>query len=207
MNQQIEILQLISSRRQMLRWGLAAAVVALAGMVNGGCMMQPVQTAQSSGGGRVVQIGGGSGAPQMFELKGARVTPAPGLPTGEPDVIGLYLRREDQSIFLGTGEIQMRVTLSEGGQQPAAEASASGPTVEVVVNRNTEIYMDVTEISLEARRDGLEVQQLVEPLDSLNTLLESVNKTDTLTVWGNRSGDRIIARVIVYRPADIYMRP
>jgi len=172
-----------------------------------GCALPTGQAAPSGGGGQMLQLRGGAGGQQMVELKGAKITPAPGLPAGEPDAAGLYLRRADSSIFIGTGEIEMRVMIPEEGADPVAEASANGPTLEVVVNRNTEIYVDTTAISMEARRDGLTVQQTVELLDSLDTLLESVSKTDTLSVWGEQTGDRILARVIVYRPFDMPLPP
>jgi hypothetical protein len=208
MEYQTELSQQNGGRRRTRVWIAIALVMLIIGVTAGGCLLQPSQPAAGSGGGNLIQIGGGgSGAPQMFELKEAKVTPAPGMPTGEPDADGLYLRREDQSIFISTGEIEMRVMIPEGGKEPVAEAHANGPTLEVVVNRNTEIYKDITAISMEARRDGLGVQQVVESLDSLEALLEEVSQTDTLTVWGERSGDRIVARMIVYRPFDMPMPP
>jgi hypothetical protein len=155
----------------------------------------------------VMRTAGGDGGEQMFVMKGAKLIPAPGLPTGEPEVAGLFQRREDQSLFIGTGEIRMTVMIPEKGGEPVAEAKANGPTVEVVVNRNTEIYKDTSEISMEARRDGLEVQQTVEMFDSLDQLLEELGTTDELSIWGQKSGDRVIATVIVYRPFDMPAGP
>lgn len=155
----------------------------------------------------MLQTVGGGGDRQMIQLKGAKLLPAVGLPTTPPDVAGLYQRRDDQSLFIGTGEIEMRVMIPEKGGDPVAEAKANGPTIEVVVNRNTAIYKDTTDISMEARRDGLEVQQTVELLASLDQLLEEVSTTDELSIWGRQSGDRVIAAVIVYRPFDMPSGP
>lgn len=151
----------------------------------------------------IMQTTGGGDGPQMYEFKGAELLPAPGLPTTPPDVNGLYQRRDDQSLFIGTGEIEMKVMIPEKGAEPVVEATSNGPTIEVVVNRNTQIYKDTTDIPMEARRDGLEVQQTVERFDSLEQLLEEVSTTDELSVWGRQSGDRVIAEVIVYRPFDM----
>ena len=164
-------------------------------------------TERAPGNVSVMQTTGGGGDRQMVQLKGVKLLPAPGLPTSEPEVAGLFLRREDQSLFVGTGEIEMKVMIPEKGAEPVAEAKANGPTVEVVVNRNTEIYKDTSEISLEARRDGLEVQQTVELFDSLDQLMEEVSTTDELSIWGQKSGDRVIASVIVYRPFDMPSGP
>jgi hypothetical protein len=162
---------------------------------------------RASGNVNMLQTLGGSGDRQMIELKGAKLLPAPGLPTNAPNVAGLFQQRDDQSLFIGTGEIEMRVMIPEKGAEPVAEAKANGPTVEVVVNRNTTIYKDTTDISMEARRDGLEVQQTVELFDSLDQLMEEVSTTDELSVWGRQSGDRVIAEVIVYRPFDMPSGP
>jgi len=164
-------------------------------------------TERAPGNVSMMQTVGGGGDRQMIQLKGVKLLPAPGLPTSEPEVAGLFLRREDQSLFVGTGEIEMRVMIPEKGAEPVAEAKANGPTVEVVVNRNTEIYKDTSEISMEARRDGLEVQQTVVLFDSLDQLMEEVSTTDELSIWGQKSGDRVIATVIIYRPFDMPSGP
>lgn len=177
-------------------------------VVAGGCVAAPPAGGGTSGGNIVQFAGGGEGErgqTQMFELKGAKIIAAAGLPEGEPDSVGLYQRREDSSIFLGTGEVEMTAVIEKGSDKPKISATTNGPTVEVVVNRKTAIYKDVTEISMEAQRDGLEVEQVVEQFDSLDQLLEEVSTNDTLSVWGQKSGDRIIASVIVFRPFALPM--
>lgn len=189
---------------------LIVTMTALALLTLSGCIL-PMSGAMKEGATGNVDVlqtaGGGNGNRQMYMMKGPKIIPAAGLPTTTPDVGGLFQRREDQSLFIGTGEIEMRVTIPEKGGEPVAKATSNGPTVEVVVNRNTQIYKDTSEISMEARRDGLEVQQTVELLDSLDQLLEEISTTDTLSVWGRKSGDRVIAEVIVYRPFDMPALP
>jgi len=181
------------------RWGVA--VMGMGMLLSSACVGLTPQTGQPRAGGEMVimQSGGGEGDRGMVELKGAKLLPAAGMPTTPPDVAGLFQSRQDQSLFIGTGEIEMQISVPKEGGDPVIKASSNGPTVEVVVNRNTTIYKDTTEISLEARRDGLEVQQTVELYDSLDQLTEEISTTDELSVWGRKSGDRLIAETVVYR--------
>jgi hypothetical protein len=201
--------QTARKNRRWLLWGILALVVLVGIAFAGGQLLYRQGSAafadRSGGGGEMMAVAGGpggEGGDRVF-FKRPSLIPAPGLPEGEPDVAGLYLRREDQSIFIGTGEVRVQVEIPQGGGEPSANASASGPTMEVVVNRNTQLYKDITEFDFTAGENSEPVQQVVESIDSLDNLLEEVNTTDTLSVWGERSGDRVIASVIVYRPLDM----
>ena len=108
------------------------------------------------------------------------------LPPPPPDAIGLFIRREDNSIFVGTGGINID---SEVDGVPVL--TFEGPVVEVIVNSETEIYREVTDYS-EALPSG-EVQQKV-----ATGTMDDLNEAMRISVWGRETGDRIIATVLLY---------
>lgn len=156
------------------------------------------ETAVASGGGRVIQSvavddGGASIAVQTTIL------PAAELPTEPSAASGLLVRREDNSLTVGTGgiEVNVEVTVDETGQETVqAVPRATGPEMEVVVDRNTTLYLDITDYSMgDAPESGERiVQQQVKEVGSLEDLPENAE----IQVWGNRSGDRITANVLVF---------
>ena len=66
---------------------------------------------------------------------------------------------------------------------------SSAPKVEIIVTSQTTIYRDVTQLG----ESSADTQQLVE-----DSTLEYLNPPAMISVWGNRSGDRIVARVLLY---------
>jgi hypothetical protein len=78
----------------------------------------------------------------------------------------------------------------------------SGIKVEIVVTGGTMIYKDVTQFPAPLNGEIHNVQQAAEEgtLDDLNT--------DTfITVWGRRSGDRIIADALFYSNPQSIKKP
>lgn len=150
---------------------------------------------------------GGSGGPGQIMISsngaGGRassvrfdVTPAAEIPQEEPAVSGLFVRRDDRSIFLGTGNITMAVAVSDAGSPPDVQGSYDGPVVEVVVNHQTELYKDTTEMpEPDQAVDGVVVAQQTVETGSLEDLTEN----SMVTVWGEKQGDRTVARKLVYR--------
>jgi hypothetical protein len=129
-----------------------------------------------------------------FDLK-----PAPELPQTLPEVNGLFDHREDNSIFVGTGKISFSVTKDQATGQKTSSSSSDGPPVEIVVTHDTTLYLDTTEMPSpgSGATSGVQtVQQTVKPVDSLDDL----DKNTYIQVWGHRSGDRVVAQVVVYRP-------
>ena len=136
----------------------------------------------------VVAIKGvGGGEAKRFELD---VKPAEELPVTEPEERGMFVERKDNSIFIGTGQVNVMVK-AEPGEEPEVDSSFSGPKVEVVVPAKTVIYKDTTE--LDPEDPGAEVQQTVE----LSTI-DEITEQSQITVWGRKAGDRIIADVILF---------
>jgi hypothetical protein len=119
--------------------------------------------------------------------KGFELVPAAELPTASPDIGGLYLRREDNSIIVGTGEV--RVTMQNG----QVAGSHNGPEAEVVITHDTLVYCDKTEIRTDAIVDG-KLQQVV-----ASGSLEEIEKYSFTSAWGERRGDRLFATVFLYK--------
>ena len=118
------------------------------------------------------------------------ITPAPELPATPADVTGSFVERKDntlvvQAVTFGTG------VGGVSGEVPMDENS--GIRLEIVVTSATRIYKDVTEFPAPVNGEVHNVQQAAEAgtLDELNTQC-------FLSVWGRRSGDRIIADVLFY---------
>lgn len=188
-----------SSRRTFLMAALGVGGVALLGgaAYAAGKLMTPATSANGDGDkGGIAIASNGPGGAQMFKMP--PIKNAPEIPEQEPDVRGLYLRRQDQSIFIGTGNVKVGLMKDSSGQSNSS-AEHDGPEVEVVVNHNTAIYIDKTPITQEAMKSGAELQQVVEPVESLDDLTANLSKTDTLSVWGEKSGSRVVAKVMLYR--------
>ena len=120
------------------------------------------------------------------------ILPAPELPTEEEGVGGVFLRQEDNSYFVGTGSTSVNVTITNG--VPEVAVDHSGPEVEVVVNRDTVFYEDITEVSFEASESKEQtLQQVVRQIDAP----QEVPGGASISAWGERRGDRMIATTVV----------
>jgi hypothetical protein len=154
--------------------------------------------------------GAGSG-PVMFTSNGGggeRVTvkldmePAKELPQTPAEVKGLYQRRQDSSIFIGTGQVKMMVQQSQGGAI-STTSSYDGPVVEVVVAHDTSIYQDVTMKQFNGPPPaGQKMQQVVEPGS-----IDDIGENSVIVVWGERRGDRVVATTLVYSPPAFMVKP
>jgi hypothetical protein len=144
-------------------------------------------------------IGSGPGNGQMVSMA-VSVKPAPELPTTPPELNGLFTKRDDNSIFIGTmtGNMGMGVTVSEGssdeGGAPVMSSGPSydGPVVEVVITSETKLYAETTQLDPSQPPSG-EIQQTVGPGS-----LDDLGSDSMVTVWGRRTGDRVIADVVLY---------
>jgi hypothetical protein len=121
------------------------------------------------------------------------------------------VRRQDASLFI--------VTQTGGrgnGQRPNGTPGAavtrspdvtptpySGPTQEIVTNSNTKLYKDVTQYNFQQGQNNnannTGIQQKVEAVTSLDDLLGQESTYGSLTVWGTKNGEQIVASVVVYR--------
>jgi hypothetical protein len=114
------------------------------------------------------------------------VIPAPELPTTRPEVMGLVTERKDNSIFVAGKGL--------GG--------GTGSTVEVVVTNETMIYRETTQVSKRPSGKNQTVQQTVE-----EAALDDLKTEDMVMVWGRKSGDRMIAEVLMYSSNIMIKKP
>jgi hypothetical protein len=143
-----------------------------------------------------VSGGPGGGSEQTFALD---ITPAEELPKTEPEARGLFVERKDNSIFIGTGDVKVLVSAGQGDEEPVVDADYSGDKVEVVISNDTIIYRDATEFDPED--PGATVQQVVE----LSTI-DDISPQSSISVWGRKAGDLIIADVIVFHSPFVFRK-
>ena len=129
------------------------------------------------------------------------ILPAEELPQTPADVRGLFDRRENNSIFVGTGQITLMVQSDQNGNVESS-SNATGPTVELVVTNDTIVYHDTTLEQYNGQPPaGEKIQQVLEPGS-----LDDVGENSTITVWGKKTGDRVIADVLVYTTPSFAVR-
>ena len=120
------------------------------------------------------------------------ILPAAELPTDEDGIGGVFTRQEDNSYYVGTGSTSVNVTITNG--VPETAVSHSGPEVEVVVNRDTVFYEDITKVSFESSESKEQtLQQVVREIDPP----EKLEGAYSISAWGERRGDRVVATTIV----------
>jgi hypothetical protein len=121
------------------------------------------------------------------------IQPAKELPQAPADVDGIFDHRQDNSLFVGTGNFSVRVQADKSGKVETG-SHYDGPLIEVVVTAQTTVYEDVTMQQFNGPPpEGQKIQQVLEPGS-----LDGISQSSGLTIWGKRTGDRIIADVLVY---------
>lgn len=132
----------------------------------------------------------GSGSPVTVRTV---ILPAAELPTRPSEAGGVFIRQEDNSYFVGTGSVSVNV--SEVNGETSTAVDFSGPEIEVVAGRDTQFYRDVTKVSFEAAESKEQtIQQEVVAVEQPDGLAKGAN----FQVWGQKSGDRVIADIVVY---------
>ena len=136
----------------------------------------------------IVPLGGPNAGRVSISID--EITPAPELPPRKADITGSFVERKDKTIIV------QAVNFGEGlggvaGNSPMDENS--GIRVEVVVTSQTMVYRNVTQIPAPVNGEIHGVQQAAEEGD-----LADLNDQTFVSVWGRRSGDRIIADVLFY---------
>jgi hypothetical protein len=122
---------------------------------------------------------------------------APEMPVAPPDVAGVFVRREDNSLFVGTGNLTFVIN-GDGENTTQAKASYDGPVVEVVVTHDTQIYRDDTFGELSSETPSGAVQQVLNAGS-----VEEIAENGSVAAWGERRGERLFASVLVYYPPVI----
>lgn len=130
---------------------------------------------------------------------GISILPAEELPKTPAEVEGLFVERQDNIIFIETS--------GPGGDGAAGSpvGMGGGPKEEVVVTSETLIYHDTTQPPSQrpTRENNPPIQQTVEK----GTLDELAISQSLVMVWGRKSGDRIIAEVLVYSDLGMIEKP
>lgn len=127
---------------------------------------------------------------------------APELPAEPLAAAGIVLSRQDNSVMLGTGNIDVRVEAeidpATGQESRSVVPSTDGPELEIVIGPDTVLYRDVTDFGADAPTESGErtVQQVVRPAGSADAIEPQME----MQVWGERRGDRVIATVVVFGP-------
>ena len=171
--------------------GLAVLVllVGAAAFIAGRMMNQGVNPL-----GMLPMVGGGK-----FVSVPVNVNPASELPTTAPEVTGLFVERNDNSIMISS------ISLPSGGGGVVVGGpdvqTDSGPKVEVVITSETVIYRETTEFNGPPSENET-IQQTVE-----ESTLDDLNAQSFVTVWGRKSGDRIIAEVVFVSTPVMIKRP
>ena len=139
--------------------------------------------------------------------------PAEEVPTTQPAVIGVFAERQDNIVLVssltmkaGGGGVVVSVSKSDGDEDGEEEVAGSpmsndGPKVEIVVTSDTIIYKDTTEPP-DPSGGSQTIQQTVG-----EGTLDDLTSDSFITVWGRKSGDRIIADVLLYSQPVVFKRP
>ena len=148
---------------------------------------------------------GGQGDVMTFAIQ---VVPAEELPKTPPEAMGLFVERKDKTLVIqtlslkgGTGGVVVEKSKGEAVAGTRLD-SEGGPQVEVVVTNQTTIYRETTEMGKPTSGETQTVQQTVE-----EATLDDLTSESMVTVWGRKSGDRIIAEVLFYSNPVMFKRP
>jgi hypothetical protein len=145
------------------------------------------------GDGEKVRIGSDDG--KVTEVDFVR---AEELPEESADVVGAFVRRQDNSIFVDENDGSFAVAQNDDGTWSAA--NTTGKISEVVVTTEIAVYVDRTPETLdEAVAEGV-LRQILEPGS-----VEEIGELSFVRAWGEMRGDRLLARVLLYtRPPVVH---
>lgn len=183
----------MQNKKLIVIMGILVLLVGAAAFVGGRMLNQGVSPLG------LIGLGGPMGGKGVMSFA-LNVIPAEELPKTSPEVTGLFIERQDNTIVISSiplkaGDGGGMVVESSGGEAVAGTRidENSGPKVEVVVTNETIIYRETTDIGKPQPGENQTVQQTVE-----ESTLDELNTQSMVTVWGRKSGDRIIAEVLFY---------
>lgn len=141
--------------------------------------------------------GGGNGQRGNFQMQ-----PAPELPTTAAALRGSLVKIDGNTLTVqesafganfgqGNGTPRPRPT-SDGTPHPRP-TQVPGPQVQVMVTGDTQYYQDVTFANLNGQPPSGAIQQKVE-----KSSLDALTANERVTVWGDKNGDQITAKVVVF---------
>jgi len=183
----------------LIAGGVALVVLLVSAAFVGGRLLsgQGLPLPASLSGGQMITVGQGG----KYMSTRLDIEPAKELPASPAAIKGIFQRRTDSSLFVGTGQVSVMAQKSQGGAI-SMTSRYDGPLVEVVVTHATAIYRDVTMKQFDGPPpDGKKLQQVLEPGS-----VDEIGKNSMLTVWGDRRGDRITASVLTYSLPDFFKK-
>lgn len=178
----------MQNKKLYIGLGLAVLLIGIAAFIAGRMINSNVG---------IVGLGGPNGGRVSISLN--EITPAPQLPTTQADVTGLFVERNDNAIVV------QAVTFGTGVGGVANDSPMdenSGVKVEVIVTGQTLIYKDVTQIPEAVNGEIHGLQQAAD-----EGTLDDLSPNCFITVWGRRSGDRILADVFFYSNPKSIKKP
>lgn len=191
----------MQNKRMIVGLGILVLLVGAAAFIGGRMLNQRVGPM-----GLGMPLGGGG---DMMSVS-IQITPAPELPRTQPEVLGLFVERKDNSITLssvsmeaGKGGVVVQSDGGEGESFAGSPVDTNGPKVEVVITVVTTIYIETTEFGGPPSSGETQVlQQTVE-----EGSLDDLTAQSFVTVWGRKSGDRIIAETVFISNPVMFKRP
>jgi hypothetical protein len=191
----------MQNKKQFVILGILIVVVGAAAFI-GGRMLN----------GKVGPLGFGmpmGGGGDMMSVS-IQITPAPELPTIEPETRGLFVERKDNSIILATismdkggGGVVVQAGGGDGESFAGSPVDNNGPKVEVVTTSETVVYLETTQPPRPpSSGENVVLQQTV-----AEGSLDDLTSQSFVTVWGRKSSDRIIAEVVFISNPVIFKRP
>lgn len=129
------------------------------------------------------------GAPFEGDFR-SLIVAASDLPTTPPEVTGPFITLQDNTIIVEMKSLEAKGIASS---LPSSTRNQRGPQVEVVLTSETMIYRETTDPSEPLSAKNQTIHQTVEP-----ATLDDLDSQSMIMVWGRKSGDRVIAEVLVY---------
>ena len=117
------------------------------------------------------------------------IIPAVELPTTSPEVTGPIVERRDNTLVIETKSLNT----SRAVVPAAGTRSQGGPQVEIVITSETVIFRETTQLDEPLSGGNQSIQQTVE-----TAALDNLDSRSMVMVWGRKSGDRIVAEVLMY---------
>jgi hypothetical protein len=161
-------------RRGTIGLGLAAVVLIGAAFVGGRLLTRPTNSTSIFGG------------PSFIGRERAK-----DLPAETAALIGIFDHRADNSLFVGTHVTKFERRRECDTCPVQRNIAYDGPVVEVVATRDTIIYRNAT--NFDGPIVGDKIQEIVAP-----GTLDDIGSQALVEVWGERQGDRLVARVVLY---------
>lgn len=190
----------MQNKRMILVMGILILVVGAAAFVGGRMLNSNV--------GSLGLFGvGGKGDVMSFAIN---VIPAEELPKTPPQAMGLFVERKDKTLVIQTVSLDAGgkgVVVAKGGGEAVTGSPVdtdSGPKVEIVVTNETTVYRETTNIGEPSSMEPGETQSVQQTVEE--STLNELNSQSMVTVWGRKSGDRIIADVLFYSNPVLFKR-